>query len=90
LPITRTSSPSPPWQAWRFDQNFLHEVKAWNETHPENTLDHILSSTCALIDQYKSLLEHVPGGPIPIRGFVTALAHLVKLGAVSNLVIVDI
>jgi len=91
LPITRTSSPSPPWQTWTFDQEFLREVKVWNETHPENTLDHILSSTCAVIDQHSVPLEHVPEGPIPVRGFVKALAHLVKLEAVSNLrLIVDI
>ena len=43
------------------------------------------------IDRHKDLFELVPDGPtIPIHGFVTALAHLVKLGTVSNLVIVDI
>ena len=85
LPITRTSSPSPPWQTWTFDQDFLHDVKAWNETHPENTLDRILNGTCAAIDKHNVLLDMVPDGPIPIRGFVKALAHLVKLGAVGDL-----
>lgn len=60
-------------------------MKAWNEAHPENTLDRILNNTCAVIDQHNVLLEMVPDGPIPIRGFVKALAHLVKLGAVGNL-----
>jgi hypothetical protein len=82
LPITRTSSPSPPWT---FDQDFLRDVKAWNEAHPENALDRILNDTCTVIDQHNVLLDMVPDGPIPIRGFVKALAHLVKLGAVCNL-----
>jgi len=85
LPIYRTLSPLPPWQTWTFDQNFLREVKVWNETHPEKTLDRILNGTCAAIDRHKDLLEIVPDGPIPFRGFVKALAHLVKLGAVNNL-----
>jgi hypothetical protein len=85
LPITRTSSPSPPWQTWTFDQDFLSTVKEWNKTHPENTLDRILNGTCAVIDQHNVLLEMIPNGPIPICGFMKALAHLVKLGAVGDL-----
>jgi len=85
LPITRTSSPLPPWEAWTFDQNFLREIKVWNENHPENTLDRVLNGTCTSIDRHKDLFELVPDGPIPIRGFVKALAYLVKLGAVCNL-----
>ena len=53
--------------------------------HPDNTLDRILNGTCAVIDQHTVLLEMVPDGPIPIRGFVKALVHLVKLGAVGDL-----
>ena len=85
LPITPTSSPSPPWQAWTFDQDFLRTVKEWNEAHPDNTLNRILNGTCAVMDQHNVLLEMVPDGPIPIRGFVKALVHLVKLGAVGDL-----
>jgi len=85
LLITRLSSPLPPWQAWTFDQKFLREVKVWNETHPENTLDHILNGTSAFIDRHKDILELVPDGAIPLRGFMKALAHLVKLGAVYNI-----
>ena len=84
LPITRTAPLSPPWQAWTLDQNFLHEVKNWNETHPENTLDRILNGACTLIDRHRDLLELVPDGTIPIRGFVKALVHLVYLGAVRH------
>ena len=85
LPITRTSSPSPLWQAWTFDQDFVRTVKEWNEAHPENTLDRILNGTCAVIDQHNVLLDMIPNGPIPICGFVKALVHLVKLGAVGDL-----
>ena len=84
LPITCTVSPSPPWQAWTPDQDFLHEVKEWNETHPENTVDRILSGTCALIDRHQDLLELVPDGTIPIRGFVKVLFRLIYLGAVRH------
>ena len=82
--ITRTLSPSPPWQAWTLNQEFLHEVKVWNETHSENTIDRMFNGACTLIDRHKDLLELVPDGPIPIRGFVKALFHLVYLGAVRN------
>ena len=85
LPITRTSSPSPPWQAWTFDQDILRTVKEWNEAHPENTLNRILNGTCAVIDWHNVLLDMIPNGPIPICGFVKALVHLVKLGAVGHL-----
>ena len=85
LPITRTSSPSPPWQTWTFNQDFLSAVKEWNKAHPENTLDRILNGTCAAIDQHNVLLEIIPNGPVPICGFVKALVHLVKLGAVGDL-----
>jgi hypothetical protein len=81
-------SPSSPWQAWTLDQEFLRQVYEWNTTHPETLSDHILSrlvaSTPQTLNQHKDLFEAVPDGPIPIRGFVKALAHLVKLGAVSN------
>ena len=84
LPITRTSSQSPPWETWTFDQDFLRTVKEWNKVHPDNTLDRILNGTCAVIDQHNVLLEMIPNGPIPICGFVKALVHLVKLGAVGD------
>ena len=85
LPTTRTSSPSPPWQAWTFDQNFLRTVKEWNGAHPESTLDRILHGACAAIDRHNVLLDMIPNGPIPICGFVKALVHLVKLGAVGDI-----
>jgi hypothetical protein len=72
-----------PWQAWKLDQDFLRELYDWNANHPEQTLDRILNGTCLLIDQSNELFEVIPDGPIPIRGFVKALAHLVKLGAVN-------
>ena len=84
LPITPTSSPSPPWQTWTFDQDFLRTVKEWNEAHPESTVDRILNGACAAIDQHNVLLDMIPNGPIPICGFVKALVHLVKLGAVGD------
>ena len=84
LPITCTSSPLPPWQSWTFDQDFLSAIKEWNIAHPENTLDRILNGTSAIIDQHNVLLEMVPDGSTPIRGFVKTLVHLVKLGVVGD------
>ena len=86
LSVNRTSSPSPPWQAWTLDQDFLGQIYDWNKSHPENNLDCILNDICTSIDRNKDLMELVPDGPIPFRGFVKALAHLVKLGAVNSLV----
>ena len=71
---------------WTLDQNFLGQVYDWNKSHPENTLDRILNGICTSIERNKDLMELVPDGPIPCRGFVKALAHLVKLGAVNSLV----
>ena len=84
LPITPPLSPSPPWQTWTFDQDFLCDVKAWNDAHPENTLNHILNSTCAAIDQHNVLLDMAPDGLIQICGFMKSLVHLIKLGAVGD------
>jgi hypothetical protein len=80
------AAPSPPWQNWTLDPDFLRQVYDWNESHPENTLDRILDGICTSIDRHKDLMELVPDGPIPFRGFIKALAHLVKLGAVNSLV----
>ena len=86
LSVNHTSSPSPPWQAWTLDQDFFKQVYDWNEYHPENTLDRILNCICTSIEQNKDIMELVPDGPIPFRGFLKALAHLVKLGAVNSFV----
>ena len=45
--------------------------------------DRIMSGIRASIDQHKDLFELIPDGPIPFRGFVKALAHLIQLGVVS-------
>jgi len=45
--------------------------------------DRIINGICTSIDQHKDLFEVIPDGPIPIRGLVKALAHLMKLGAVN-------
>ena len=43
----------------------------------------IMNGVRTSIDQHKDLFELIPDGPIPFRGFVKALAHLIQLGAVS-------
>jgi hypothetical protein len=45
--------------------------------------DRVVSGIRASIDQHKDLFELIPDGPIPFRGFVKALAHLIQLGAVN-------
>jgi hypothetical protein len=84
LLITPVPSASLQSQTWILDQDFFRQVYDWNENHPENTLDRILNGICTSIDRHKDLLELIPDGPIPFRGFIKALAHLIKLGAVCN------
>ncbi|KDR84278.1 hypothetical protein GALMADRAFT_705551 [Galerina marginata CBS 339.88] len=69
-----------PWESWKLDQDFLSQVYSWNVTHPENTLNRILSATSASLERHDVLLELIPDGFIPIRGLIKALAHLVNLG----------
>ena len=83
LPVTRSSSPSPSRQTWTLDQDFLRQVNDWNATHPESIPGRIMSGIHASIEQHKDLFELIPDGPIPFRGFVKALAHLIQLGVVS-------
>jgi hypothetical protein len=45
--------------------------------------DRVVSGIRASIDQHKDLFELIPDGPIPFRGLVKALAHLIQLGAVN-------
>jgi hypothetical protein len=83
LSVTRLSSPSSPWQTWTLDQDFLRQVYDWNASHRKSMADRVVSGIRASIDQHKDLFELIPDGPIPLRGFVKALAHLIKLGAVN-------
>jgi hypothetical protein len=85
LTVTRSSSPSPPWQTWTLDQDFLRQVYEWNEVHQESMADRIIKDIRASIDQHKDLFELIPDGPIPFRGLVKALAHLIQLGAVNSI-----
>jgi hypothetical protein len=47
--------------------------------------DRIMGGIRASIDQHKDLFELIPDGPIPFRGFVKALAHLMLLGVVNDI-----
>jgi hypothetical protein len=76
-------SPSPPWQTWTLDQDFLRQVYGWNASHQESMADRVVSGIRASIDQHKDLFELIPDGPIPFRGFVKVLAHLIQLGTVN-------
>ena len=45
--------------------------------------DRIIKGIRASIDQHQDIFELVPDSPIPFRGFVKALAHLIKLRAAN-------
>ncbi|KDR75731.1 hypothetical protein GALMADRAFT_140342 [Galerina marginata CBS 339.88] len=81
-PESSSIGPPTPWEAWTLDRGFLMQVYSWNAANPESTLDRILSKMSASINRHDALLELAPDGPIPLRGFLNALAHLVKLGTV--------
>jgi hypothetical protein len=84
-PLTTTPIPTPtPWETWTLDQQFLSDVYNWNIAHPETTFHRMVKRISASIEEHDVLFELVPDGPIPIRGFVKAVAHVVKLGAVST------
>ncbi|KDR84334.1 hypothetical protein GALMADRAFT_133661 [Galerina marginata CBS 339.88] len=81
LSTTHLLTPAP-WEAWTLDQGFLYQVYSWNAQHPESSLDRIFDKFTTAIEQYEVLLELIPDGLIPIRGFVKALTHVMKLGMI--------
>ncbi|KDR84379.1 hypothetical protein GALMADRAFT_710662 [Galerina marginata CBS 339.88] len=79
--LSTAITPNPnPWDTWTLDRDFLSQVYDWNAKHPENTLGRVFHKISVAIEQHELLFELVPDGLIPIRGFVKALAHIVKLG----------
>ena len=89
-PLTTTLVPTPaPWEAWTLDQQFLSDVYNWNIAHPENTFHRMVKRISTSIEKHDVLFELVPDGPIPIRGVVQAVAHVVKLGAVNTSICVS-
>lgn len=76
-------SASPPWVHWKLDKTFFETLSQWTIDHPETTLDRVLDRIRSAIDNGQGFLDLVPDSPFPARGLVGALAHLIKLGAVS-------
>ena len=69
-------------EAWTLDQDLFRQVYKWNETHPDRLSDRFLNGIRGCIEQHKDLLEAIPDGPIPFRGFAKALAHIIQVGVV--------
>jgi hypothetical protein len=80
----RSSSPAQ-LGAWTLDQNLFHQVYEWNATHPHKLCDRFIHHIRTCIEQHKELLDAIPDGPIPFRGFAKALVHVVKVGIVCLL-----
>jgi len=55
-----------------------------SQDHPETSFSRILDNICYTVENGKDLLEVIPDGPVPIHGFVKALARLLTLGVVSQ------
>ena len=74
-----------PWEKWEFNKEFFKSLSNYRKDHPENSFSRIFDNICYTVENGKDLLEAIPDGPVPIRGFVKALACLLKLGLVSQM-----
>ena len=74
-----------PWEKWEFNKEFFKSLSNYHKDHPESGFSRILDNICHTVENGKDLFEAIPDGPLPIRGFVKALACLVKLGVVSEI-----
>jgi len=75
---------STPWEKWEFNREFFKSLSTYRKDHQESSFSRILDNICYTVENGKDLLEAIPDGPVPIRGFVKALACLLKLGVVSQ------
>ena len=84
-PISRTDPPpAPAWDPWQIDHKFVKTLSRWNEDHPESTLVRVFDKINTGLENAQPMFELIPDSPFPARGLVTALAHLVQLGLVSQ------
>jgi len=74
------------WEKWEFNEEFFKSLSKYREDHPETSFSRILDNILHTVDNGQDLFEAIPDGPIPFRGFVKALACLLKLGVVSQMV----
>ena len=74
-----------PWEKWEFNKEFFKSLSKYRKDHPESSFSRILDDICYTVENGKDLLEAIPVGPLPLRGFVKALAILLKLGVVSHM-----
>ena len=66
-------------------QGVLQITSKYRKDHPETSCSRILNNICCGLENGKDLFEAIPDGPLPFRGFVKALACLLKLGVVSQM-----
>ena len=75
---------SMPWERWEFNKEFFESLSRYRKNHPETTFS-ILDNICYTVENGKDLFEAIPDALVPFRGFVKALACLLKLGIVSQI-----
>ena len=75
---------SMPWEKWEFNKEFFKSLSNYRKDHPETSFSRLLDKIYYTVENEKDLFEAIPDGPVPIRGFVKALACLLKLGVVSQ------
>ena len=68
------------------DQDLFRQVYEWNALHPD---DRFFNRIRTCIEQHEDLLDVLPDGLIPFRGFAKALAHIIKVGAVRIFANID-
>jgi hypothetical protein len=59
-------------------------LSAYSLEHPENTLDKVLDKVQVGLENGGELFKLIPDSPFPARSLVESLAHLIKLGIVSQ------
>ncbi|KAG6916017.1 hypothetical protein DXG01_008785 [Tephrocybe rancida] len=74
-----------PWEKWELDVHFFTALSQWTKENPQTSLDRVLINVDQAIQHGREFFEAIPDGVFPARGLVKALAQLIKLGKVSQL-----
>ena len=77
----------PPWEGWKPDSNFLHELHKWNIANKDRKLPAVLAKVNSILESkpVQAALEFIPSSPFPARPLVKTIVSLIQLGIVSDI-----
>ena len=77
----------PPWEGWKPDSNFLHELHKWNIANKDRKLPAVLAKVNSILESkpVQAALEFIPSSPFPAKPLVKTIVSLIQLGIVSDI-----